>query len=62
MYTIIKREFIGYNGNSSVWRVDIVVDTEADIPDPEPHWSTGSMALIAETQDIKILSNKGAWV
>lgn len=62
MYTIINSEFMGFQGDLSIQRVDLIVDTESDIPQPKPHWSVGSMVLIADSQGIKILNNKREWV
>lgn len=62
MYTIINSEFMGYEENITILRVDLVVDTAADIPNPEEHWSAGSMVLLADTHEIKVLNNKSEWV
>ncbi|MBQ8298112.1 MAG: hypothetical protein IJX77_10065 [Ruminococcus sp.] len=62
MYKIINSDFIGFEGDVTMRRVDIIVDTAADIPQPESHWSVGSMALIADTKEIKVLNNAREWV
>lgn len=62
MYKIINSEFMGFNGALTMQRVDIIVDTADDIPQPEPHWSVGSMALAADTKTILVLNNAREWV
>ena len=62
MYKIINSEFMGFDDTLTMQRVDIIVDTENDIPEPEAHWSVGSMALIADTMIIRVLNNAREWV
>jgi hypothetical protein len=61
MYRIINSDFVDFEGGNAVIRVDIVVDKESDIPTPETNWSAGSMALITETKEFKVLTNGGEW-
>lgn len=62
MYKIINSEFMGFENDLTMQRVDLVVDTANDLPEIEPHWSVGSMALIADTKEILVLSNAREWV
>jgi hypothetical protein len=61
MYTIINSEFIKWDEEIQKFRVDIVVDSESDIPEPKDKWYVGSTVFITETHTIRILNNKGAW-
>jgi hypothetical protein len=51
-----------FNQDSALFRVDVVVDTESDIPSPQDNWSAGSMVLIADSKDIKVLNNQREWI
>ena len=66
MYTILSRKFIKFEGNKSIQRVEIVCDTEADLPTPEEidseGFTVGSLAMITDTHEIKILNHAGEWV
>ena len=66
MYTILNRKFIKFEGNKSIQRVEIVCDTEADLPTPEEidseGFTVGSLAMITDTHEIKILNHAGEWV
>lgn len=61
MYETINSNFRGIRDNTAMYRVDIVVDTADDLPVPLDFWTAGSMALIADTQEIKILNNNKEW-
>jgi hypothetical protein len=61
VYTIIGSEIIKFDDNGAINRVDIVADSENDIPKPEANWSPGSTVFITETHTMKMLNNKGAW-
>ena len=62
MYTILEREHVAVNGVSTMYRLTIQVDTEADVPTPDDTWAIGSMCLIADGHGVKILNSKGEWV
>lgn len=51
-----------FEDHRTMQRVDLVVDTSADIPAAEEHWSVGSMVLVADTREIMILNNAREWV
>ena len=61
MYEVMDSSFRGIKDNVAMYRVEIVVDTANDLPEPLSFWTAGSMAIVADTQEIKILSNKGEW-
>lgn len=66
MYTVISSNFIKFEGNKSVHRVEIICDTEQDLPTAAEiaagRYAVGSMAIIADTHEIKILNHAGEWV
>ena len=66
MYTILSSKFIKFEGSKSIQRVEIVCDTEADLPTPEEinseGFTVGSLAMITDTHEIKILNHAGEWV
>ncbi len=66
MYTILNSKFIKFEGSKSIQRVEIVCDTEADLPTPEEinseGFTVGSLAMITDTHEIKILNHAGEWV
>lgn len=66
MYTVINKSFVRYENNSTIHRVEIICDTEADLPTAEDiangKYAVGSMAMIADTHEIKILNHAGEWV
>lgn len=66
MYTILNSKFIKFEGSKSIQRVEIVCDTEADLPTPEDidseGFTVGSLAMITDTHEIKILNHAGEWV
>ena len=63
MYTILNSKFIKFEGSKSIQRVEIVCDTEADLPTPEEidseGFTVGSLAMITDTHEIKILNHAG---
>ena len=65
MYTILNSKFIKFEGNKSIQRVEIVCDTEADLPTPEEiaseGFTVGSLVWIADVRTFKLLNNKGEW-
>jgi len=61
MYTIINSKFIRFDGDKSIHRVEIVADTEADIPEVQGNWSAGSIVFITAAHEIKVLNNKKEW-
>lgn len=66
MYTILNSKFIKFEGSKSIQRVEIVCDTEADLPTPEEidseGFAVGSLVWIADARTFKLLNNKGEWV
>lgn len=63
MYKILKKRVCSVEGNEKDrYDIEILVDTEADLPTPETEWASGSFALIANTKKIKVLNNAGEWV
>lgn len=65
MYTILENRFIRFEGSKSVCRVEFGCDTEADLPPKETDkmiLAPFSMALIADTHEIKVFNHKGEWV
>ena len=48
MYTVINNDYVGFNGNAFTRRVDLVCDTQADLPTAEQiedfGYSAGSWA------------------
>ena len=66
MYTILNSKFVKFEGSKSIQRVEIVCDTEADLPTPEEidseGFTVGSLAMITDTHEIKILNHAGEWV
>ena len=66
MYTILNSKFIKFEGSKSIQRVEIVCDTETDLPTPEEidseGFTVGSLAMITDTHEIKILNHAGEWV
>lgn len=49
MYKIIKSDFKGFENDMAVSRVELVVDSAAEIPEPLDSWTIGSLALCADT-------------
>lgn len=66
MYTVINKSFVRYENNSTINRVEIICDTESDLPTAAEiaagKYAVGSMAMIADTHEIKILNHAGEWV
>lgn len=65
MYTIIKKDYIKIQvglASEKTLRVDVVCDTEADLPDAQPKWAQGSTAWIIDTATLKVLNGAGEWV
>lgn len=62
MYTTLNIETIPACGGSVMYRVEISVDTEADLPAPREKWAAGSLALIADTHEVRVLNHKKEWV
>lgn len=66
MYTIISSKVVKADkGIELTRRVEIVCDTEADLPTPEEidseGFTVGSLAWIADARTFKLLNNKGEW-
>lgn len=66
MYTVINKSFVRYENNSTINRVEIICDTEADLPTAEDiangKYATGSVVWIADARTFKVLNSKGEWV
>ena len=63
MYKILRKRIYSIEGkDKGNCEIEILVDTEADLPTPETDWAAGSFALIADTKKIKVLNNAGEWV
>ncbi len=62
MYTIDAISEIPACANGIFYRVEITVDTEADLPAPREKWAVGSFALIADTHEVRVLNHKREWV
>lgn len=66
MYELINTRFLKLADNKSVQRVEICCDTEADLPTAaeiaDKAYAAYSVALIADTHEIRILNSKGEWV
>jgi hypothetical protein len=60
-YSIIETSRVKFEDGTFYARVTILVDTESAIPAPEDNWAAGSMCMIADTHDFKILDNQGVW-
>lgn len=60
-YTLMESTFIRYEGETSKFRVTIMVDTESKIPQPKPEWVAGSTCMIADTHTYKILNREREW-
>lgn len=67
MYTIIDSEVVNVGkGSKLTRRVEIICDTEQDLPTAAEiaagRYAVGSMAMIADTHEIRILNHAGEWV
>lgn len=62
MYTITDIKEIPACGKDIKYRVEIGVDTEADLPTPRENWAVNSLALIADTHEVRVLNHKKEWV
>lgn len=65
MYTTIRSDYIKLKiglATKKTLRVDIVCDTEADLPEPKPEWTQGSTAWIVNDSKLKVLNGAGEWV
>ena len=62
MYTITDIKEIPACGKDIKYCVEITVDTEADLPTPRDNWAAGSLALIADTHEVRALNHKKEWV
>lgn len=62
-YQIISQEcsVIDQNGEP-LHRTVILVDSAADVPQPEDSWMPGSYCMIAEDHTYKVLNNEREWV
>lgn len=61
-YEVMKSDFVREENGVSLFRVDIVADTASDIPEALDFWVEGSMALCADTKEIKVLNSERQWV
>ncbi len=48
-FTIIEEKLIGFENGISMKVVEIMSDTESDIPEPQPEWAVGSIAYAIDT-------------
>lgn len=65
MHQIINTDYIGIKAGLSTeksLRVDIVCDTETDLPEPNEKWTMGSTAWIIDTAKMMVLNSEGVWV
>lgn len=67
MHTILSSTVVSCDkGVKITRRVEIVCDTEADLPTPEEidseGFTVGSISMITDTHEIKILNHAGEWV
>lgn len=61
-FTIIEEKLIGFENGISMKVVEIMSDTESDIPEPQPEWAVGSIAYAIDTGNFCILNSSGEWV
>ena len=63
---MIRRQFVKYEDEKALERVTILVDSAAEIPEPQENWAAGSVCIIADNSvnsvDYKILNNQRKWV
>lgn len=66
MYTVIRSHFVKIANHELIQRVEIICDTEEELPTVENidnnKYDVGSLALIANTHEIKILNHQGEWI
>jgi len=67
MYSVTSETFIRMKNTpegvfSSVKLVEIMCDTESDVPEPLPDWEIGSSCFIVDTQEVRFLNSQGVWV
>ena len=61
-FTIIEEIFVGIENGISMKRVEIMCDSDKDIPEPETEWATGSCAYSIETGTFYLLKSSGKWI
>lgn len=61
-YQVIDQECSVYDKNGEpIHKTVILVDTEANIPQPKDEWQIGSICMISDTHIYKILSPERKW-
>lgn len=61
-YTPLEQHPVRFVSGVQLVRVVILVDTEADIPEPHNDWNPGSICMIANTHNFKVLNLEREWV
>lgn len=60
--TVIESSLDRFTSGAPMYRVVILVDTAADVPEPHTDWAPGSLCMIAADHAYKILNEQGEWV
>lgn len=61
-FTIKEEKIIGFENGIFMKVVDIMSDTESDIPEPQSEWAVGSIAYAIDTGTFYVLNSSGKWV
>jgi len=61
-YTILEQHPVRFVSGVQIVRVVILVDAESDIPEPLNDWNPGSICMIANTHNFKVLNLEREWV
>lgn len=57
-YIVTDQKFDRIENGITKFFVDVVADSEADIPEPLSYWSAGSVCLIADSKTFKVLNSE----
>ena len=61
-YTTLEQHPVRSVSGVQLVRVVILVDAESDIPEPHNDWNPGSICMIANTHNFKVLNLEREWV
>lgn len=59
---VMKERFVGIEYGIPMKCIEMMCDSESDIPEPEPEWAAGSIAYSIETGTFYLLNSSGKWI
>ena len=60
-FTLLSSQHVDFLDDKSRFAATIVVDKAADLPEPDPSWAPGSLAMVPDDSEVYMLNNEREW-